>query len=182
MTQNAQEDDKDDDGKDNSKSPSSIPGIARPPPSTSFPMIAAAPARLAAARRRPLTPFVLTTEIVEPGAPVSAQEEEALIAALCAYVEQGRGLRAVAVMGSLPTGVAPAYYARVRTVMCRMRGRMKACVPRPSPPALSDTNANIQTLYHRCCRASGRCLRPCPRSCSWTRWSAWTPFFHYEFL
>ncbi len=65
--------------------------------------------------------------------PVSAAEQEALIQALCAYINininaqqqeggeaggkagGGQGaIAAVAVMGSLPTGVAPGYYAKVR--------------------------------------------------------------------
>jgi hypothetical protein len=90
-------------------------------------MTAAARARLHASRRRPLTPFVLTTEIVEPGVPIAAAEQEGLIEALCGYVRAARrgggggsgvgggavSIGAVAVMGSLPTGVAPGYYAKV---------------------------------------------------------------------
>ena len=86
---------------------------------SSSPVTAAARARVRAAMRRPLTPFVLTTEVIEPGVPIAPAEQEGLIEALCAYTQsrsrQGQGLAALTVMGSLPTGVAPAYYAKVRT-------------------------------------------------------------------
>lgn len=86
---------------------------------SSSPVTAAARARVRAGMRRPLTPFVLTTEVIEPGVPITPVEQEGLIEALCAYIQsrsrQGQGLAALTVMGSLPTGVAPAYYAKVRT-------------------------------------------------------------------